>query len=196
MNQAEINDRAGGLSNVTRKKFVKEVFTSEQNLSSVIKRVVHPHIHSELLESGGVFTVLGLEFMRELFSLKSSDGEALGTIRKRFILQSATSDRFQKLYISWVPSVDFTIEIPEEDVETGLQSAITQYRQATIEQVETLPVAQFEIPTQVLGNALYQMMYRHFRHEAAHQVSTALTDAVADTIQDIESSVAFQMGQP
>lgn len=194
MNQIDVNDRSGGLSEVSRKKLAKEVITSEQNLSSLIKRLVHPHIHPELLESGGVFTVLGLEFLRELFSLKSSDGEALGVIRKRFILQSATSDRFQKLYKSWVPTVDFTIEVPQPD--TGLETAITQYRKGTIQQIETLPVPQFEIPTQVLGNALYQMMYRKFRFEASQQVAAAMSDAVADTIQDAESSIAFQMGQP
>ena len=194
MNQIDINDRSGGLSEVSRKKLAKEVITSEQNLSSLIKRLVHPHIHPELLESGGVFTVLGLEFMRELFSLKSSDGEALGVIRKRFILCNETSDRFQKLYKSWVSTVDFTIEVPQPD--TGLQSAITQYRQATIQQVEALPVPQFEFETQVLGKALYQMMYRRFRNEASQRVAAAMSDAVADTIQDAEQAIAFQMGQP
>lgn len=200
MNQVEINDRSGGLSDISRKKLVREVSTSEQNLSSVIKRLVHPHIYPELLESGGVFTVLGLDFMRELFSLQSCDGEALGIIRKRFILQSATSDRFQTLYKSWKPTVDMEIELPPES-EPQLSGAITRYQQATIATVETLPLPDFTkaVETQSLTRlqaGLYQMYYRKMREVASTVAATAISDALADTLSDTEDALAFQMGEP
>ena len=201
MNQVEINNRSGGLSEVTRKKFAREVVTSEQNLSSLIKRLVHPHIHPELLESAGVFTNLGLQFMRELFSLEASQDEALGVIRKRFILTNATSDKYQQLYKSWnwnppVQEPDFVIELPQEE---PLPTAIEAYHQATLAVVQDdspdflQPVESASLTR--VESGLYSLFYRRFRQMGQAVVAEAFSDAMNDTLVEAEAGLAFQMGK-
>lgn len=198
MNQTEINNRSGGLSEVTRKRLAREVVTSEQNLSSLIKRLVHPHIHPELLESAGVFTNLGLQFMRELFSLEASQDEALGVIRKRFILTNATSDKYQQLYKSWNPvqEPDFVIELPQEE---PLPTAIEAYHQATLavvqdESPDFLQPVESASLTRV-ESGLYSLFYRRFRQMGQAVVADAFADAMADTLNEAEVGLAFQMGK-
>lgn len=199
MNQTEINNRSGGLSEVTRKRLAREVVTSEQNLSSLIKRLVHPHIHPELLESAGVFTNLGLQFMRELFSLEASQDEALGVIRKRFILTNVTSDKYQQLYKSWNPvqEPDFVIELPQEE---PLPTAIEAYHQATLavvqdESPDFLQPVESASLTRV-ESGLYSLFYRRFRQMGQAVVADAFSDAMADTLNEAEAGLAFQMGKP
>jgi hypothetical protein len=201
VNQIEINQRSGGLSEVARKKLARELTTSEQTLSSVIKRLISPHIHLDLLECEGVFTTLGLEFMRRLFAIVPSNGDALGQLRKRFILQGATSEEFQTLYKSWnppEPEVDFVIELPQPEA-PSLDGTIETYHQATLaivedecpnflEPVESPSMTRFQ-------EGMYSLFYRRFRAMGSAVVSGAFSDAMHDTLTEAEAGLGFQMGQ-
>lgn len=201
MDQCSFNARSGGLSDVSRKKLAREVGTSEQNISSLVKRLITPHIHPELFESAGVFTNLGLAFMRELFSLEASNGDSLGDIRKRFILAGGASDRFQTLYKSWVPpkppEPDFSIPLPMP-ADAPLAGAIEAYHCQTIVQVQDdCPnfVDALESPSLTrVESGLYSLFYRRFRQMATGVVADAFADAMTDTLAEAESGLAFQMG--
>lgn len=200
MNQTEINSRSGGLSEVSRKKLAREVPTSEQTISSVIKRLISPHIHLELLESAGVFTNLGLQFMRELFALECPYGESLGVIRKRFILESSTSDRFQTLYKSWESAIeaDFVIELPESTGEE-LTGTIERYHQNTLAIVEDespdfLQPVESQSMTR-FQDGMYALLYRKFRQIGQGVLNDAFTQAMTDTLAEAEAGLSFQMGQ-
>lgn len=189
------------LTDYTRKKLINELGIKDQNLSSVLIRLVDPHIDRDQIERSGYFTELGLQFIRELFLIQSTGSAAeLGNARKRFILESKEGV-YASLYKDYVKPndstpVDFTVELPVPD--TGLRSAIDLYRQQTIQQVDYLPLPSIQIDTGVstrLGGAFYQLTYRHYRKQFAEVHAAALSAAAADTFDDAERSVAFQLGQ-
>ena len=194
LNMEQVTTKSAGVS---RKMLAKEFSTSEQTISSVLKRLVFPHIEQHEIERHGYFTDLGLSYVRELFSIQGTLSE-LGNLRKRFVLE-AKNGSYAHLYKDYKPSVDMEIELPQP--EPQLTGAITRYQQTTQITVETLPLPDFTraVETQSLTRlqqGLYQMYYRKVREVAATVAATAIGDALSDTLADAEDALAFQLGEP
>lgn len=207
MNIQEIEDRAGGLTQISTTHLAEELGTTENTVGRLIKMAGQNGIDTELVRWNGVFSVQGAELVRRLWKIGDNEdlkGIALGAERRRYLAGTASDPVFKPLHRNYryVPADDvFTAEVVEDadlPVDTGFQGAMVRFN-AGIQHYQATSVTEnlldgvTETIEDRLGQALEALAFSATYQVASAALSRGSKRAISAALADQEAGLGVAL---